>query len=94
MLQRLIFKAIIQLFGITLVFLVTGCASVLTKSVPIDQEVKGKGLVIDNVLPKELPANTTTIAGTHYVLVNADSGVFLLADMANPIPFVGGYVLS
>lgn len=64
-----------------------GCTAI-RESTSIREAVAQKGLSITRTLPKKLPGKTTQVPDGQYILVNSDSGIMLLADLANPIPFV------
>lgn len=71
----------------TVLLLAVGCTA-MRESTPIRDEVADKGITITRSLPKKLPGKTSPVPDAQYVLVNADSGIVVLADFANPIPFV------
>ena len=78
---------------ITALLLAAGCTS-MRDSTPIRDEVADKGITITRSLPKKLPGKTSPVPDAQYVLVNADSGIVVLADFANPIPFVNELVVG
>jgi hypothetical protein len=77
----------------TVLLLAAGCTS-MRDSTPIRDEVADKGITITRGLPKKLPGKTSPVPDAQYVLVNADSGIVVLADFANPIPFVNELVVG
>lgn len=83
-------RAITGACALLAVTLLTGCTA-MKESTPIRDEAVKKGLVIVRSLPKALPGKAAPVPDSQYVLVNVDSGVVQLIDMAMPIPFVTGF---
>lgn len=77
----------------TVLLLAAGCTS-MRDSTPIRDEVADKGITLTRALPKKLPGKTAPVPDAQYVVVNADSGIVVLADFANPIPFVNELVVG
>ena len=86
-------KHCLPTFAAAALLMATGCIAI-RNSTPIRDEVADKGLVLTRALPKKLPGKTSTIPNAQYVLINADSGIVALADLANPIPFVDDLVVD
>ena len=76
-----------------LIVLATGCAS-MRDSTPIRDAVAHRGVTLTRSLPDKLPGNTSPVPNAQYVLVNADSAIVALADLANPVPFVDDFAMS
>lgn len=78
--MQFVFLSLATIFGLTL----CGCASI-QHSTPVNPESMRHGLSVVRGLPDQLPAKSTPIAGSQYVLLPAESAAGLLM----PIPFVG-----
>lgn len=73
---------------LALALLLTGCATV-QESKSLQGELAARGLLVTRGLPNPLPDGSAAIPGTQYIVVSAGSTAAQLADMLNPIPFVG-----